>query len=483
MRTALSEHSFLALCLAAALLGSAFLATNTFSQAARTGKATLPSPVRVADARAASLPASKPLAEFEDRMAAALAAAEAALASEEARLDELATRHSRRKLADGGPSVAQAAANARLWDRRIREMETDERDLLKALTGMLASLDADIASLTQRLSAQREKAERDKRARERAKRERIAREKVQREQAQPERAETTRRAREKAERKRVEREKAGGAHAVGRVFRDCPDCPEMIVVPSGRFKMGSPASEKGRDTREGPTHLVTIRYRFAVGVHEVTRGEFGRFVSAMNRVMGKSCWTWDGQWRNRSGVGWRSPGFSQEDDHPVVCVSWDDAKAYVRWLSKRTGKGYRLLSEAEWEYVARGGTTGPFHFGATISTDQANYNGHHTYGSGRKGVHREKTAPVGSFPANGFGLHDVHGNVWEWVDDCWHDFYDGAPTDGSAWTSGGKCGLRVLRSGSWIDEPGLLRSARRGTNKVGNRVSINGFRVARTLAR
>ena len=185
MRTALSEHSFLAVCLAAALLGTAFLTTNTFSQATRTGKATPSSPVRVADARAASLPAGKSLAEFEDRMAAALAAAEAALASEEARLDGLAERHSHRTLADGRPSVAQAAANARLWDRRIREMETAEHELLDALKGTLTALGADIASLTQRLSAQGEK----------AKRERIAREKAQRERAQREREGTTRRAR------------------------------------------------------------------------------------------------------------------------------------------------------------------------------------------------------------------------------------------------------------------------------------------------
>ena len=481
MRTALSEPSFAAAWLAAALLCSAFLTTNTFSQAARTGKATQPSPVRVADDRTASLQAGKSLAELEDQMAAALAAAEAALASEEERLDELAARHSRRRLADGRPSVAQAAANARLWDRRIREMETDERELLEALTGTLASLDADIASLIQRLSAQREKAERDKKARERAERERIAHEKAQRERAQRERAEAERRAREKAERERVEREKA--AHAVGRVFRDCPDCPEMIVVPSGRFTMGSPRSEQGRQNDEGPAHPVTIQYRFAVSVHEVTRGEFGRFVAATNRVMGDSCWTLEGKWIERAGVGWRNPVFSQEDNHPVVCVSWRDAKAYVRWLLEQTGKRYRLLSEAEWEYAARAGTTVPFHFGATISTDQANYHGSYTYGSGREGVYLGRTTPVGSFPANGFGLHDMHGNVWEWVEDCWHEDYSGAPTDGSAWLSGGTCERRVLRGGSWYNAPWNLRSADRAWFVAGYRPYAIGFRVARTLAR
>ena len=144
---------------------------------------------------------------------------------------------------------------------------------------------------------------------------------------------------------------------------------------------------------------------------------------------------------------------------------------------------YRLLSEAEWEYGARAGTTGPFHFGAKISTDQANYDGNYTNGSSRKGVYRKRTVPVGSFPANGFGLHDVHGNVSEWVEDCWHENYEGAPTDGSAWTSGGDCSRRVLRGGSWYDIPGGLRSAFRFRFGAGARYERLGFRVARTLAR
>ena len=131
----------------------------------------------------------------------------------------------------------------------------------------------------------------------------------------------------------------------------------------------------------------------------------------------------------------------------MINVSWDEAKAYVGWLSRKTGERYRLLSEAEWEYAARAGTAGPFHFGSTISTDQANYDGNYTYGSGRKGVYRKKTVPVGSFPANGFGLHDVHGNVREWVEDCWHDSYAGAPTDGSARITGGDCDERAHHAG------------------------------------
>ena len=161
---------------------------------------------------------------------------------------------------------------------------------------------------------------------------------------------------------------------------------------------------------------------------------------------------------------------------PVIHVSWKDARSYVGWLSRKTGKQYRLLSEAEWEYSARAGTTGPFHFGSTISTDQANYDGRYTYGSGRVGVYRRKTVPVGSFPANGFGLHDMHGNVWEWVEDCWHDSYSGAPSDGSAWTTGGECSKRVLRGGPGTSVPRFLRSAyRNGSTSTGSTATASGF--------
>ena len=166
---------------------------------------------------------------------------------------------------------------------------------------------------------------------------------------------------------------------------------------------------------------------------------------------------------------------------PVINVSWKDAHEYVRWLSRKTGEEYRLPSESEWEYVARAGTTTPIHFGRTISTEQANYNGNYTYGSGRKGVYRKKTVSVESFPPNDFGLHNVHGNVREWVEDCWHASYRGAPSDGRAWTVGGDCSRRVLRGGSWSGRPQYLRSANRFRNPSGSRGSYSGFRVARTL--
>ena len=269
-------------------------------------------------------------------------------------------------------------------------------------------------------------------------------------------------ARAKAEAEQKARERA--AMEPGKVFRDCDACPEMVVVPAGSFMMGSPSSEEARDGDEGPVHRVTIPAPFAAGKYEVTFSEWDSCVSS-------------------GGCGDRRPddeGWGR-GRNPVIDVSWDDAKRYVSWLSWKTGKRYRLLTESEWEYAARAGTTGPFHFGSTISTDQANYDGGYTYGPGRKGVDRDKTVPVGSFPSNGFGLHDMHGNVWEWVEDCWHGSYAGAPSDGRAWVSGGDCEGRVLRGGSWDYAPGYLRSAYRDWDAAGNRDYVIGFRVARTL--
>ena len=253
---------------------------------------------------------------------------------------------------------------------------------------------------------------------------------------------------------------------IGTGFRDCVECPEMVVIPAGGSMMGSPAGEEGGAIDERPMHRVTIVAPFAVGKYEVTFEEWEACVA------GGGC----GGYRPYDG-GWG------RGRRPVMNVSWEDAKGYVEWLSRKTGKEYRLLSEAEWEYAARAGTTVPFHSGATISTDQANYDGDYSYGSGRKGVYRKWTIQVGSFPANRFGLHDMHGNVREWVEDCWHPNYDGAPTDGSAWTSGGHCNRRVSRGGSWEDSPTLLRSAYRFSTEAGTRNDAYGFRVARTLAR
>ena len=276
------------------------------------------------------------------------------------------------------------------------------------------------------------------------------------------------------------------ARSPGDVFRDCKSCPQMVVVPAaGDFMMGSPSSEKGRVDDESPRHRVTITKSFAVGKHEVTRGQYAVFARLTGHSPSGRCWIYDGsEWKESDTNSWRNPGFVQGEDDPVVCVSWEDAQAFVGWLSRETGQDYRLLTESEWEYAARAGTKGPFHFGSTISTGQANYNGNYTYKKGRKGVNRQRTVPVGSFPSNKFGLHDMHGNVWEWVEDCWHSDYSGAPTDGSAWISGGDCDSRVLRGGSWSNVvPWNLRAADRyRLCRTGLRSnSVVGFRVARTL--
>ena len=264
---------------------------------------------------------------------------------------------------------------------------------------------------------------------------------------------SARRLRREAEaRERERREKAPGHR-----FRDCEGCPELVVVGAGNFLMGSPRGGEGRDDDEGPVHRVTIGESIAVGVYEVTFGEW----DACRRGGGCS--------RNPDDEGWG------RGNRSVMNVSWADAQEYVRWLSVETGEGYRLLSESEWEYVARAGTETRYHWGDAVGRNRANCDG-----CGSRWDNRQ-TSLVGSFSANGFGLHDALGNVWEWVEDCWHDDYDGAPTDGSAWTSGGGCSRRVLRGGSWLSNPGVVRSACRGRYPSGNRSYVVGFRVARTL--
>jgi formylglycine-generating enzyme required for sulfatase activity len=249
----------------------------------------------------------------------------------------------------------------------------------------------------------------------------------------------------------------------GESFRDCDVCPEMVVVPAGSFTMGSPPTEKKRFDGEGPQHRVTFPRAFAVGKFEVTFDEWDACVDA-------------GGCRHRPGdEGWG------RGRRPVINVSWDDiTKEYLPWLSGKTGKTYRLLTEAEWEYAARAGTITPFSTGRTITTAQANFHSDYTYGGGAKGIYRGKTVEVGSFQPNAFGLYDLHGNVWEWVQDCWNDSYRGAPTDGSVWRTG-DCSRRVLRGGSWGLFPWYLRSALRYVFSTVFRYYDFGFRVGRTL--
>ncbi len=266
----------------------------------------------------------------------------------------------------------------------------------------------------------------------------------------------------------------------GTIFRDIdePWCPEMVVIPPGVFNMGSPKDEAERDDDEGPQHRVEIEKPLALGRFPVTRGEFAAFVKATGHE-GRGARIWTGEeWEIDEHADWQSSDLAQNDRHPVVCVSHQDALAYLKWLSDQTGERYELPSEAVWEYACRAGSTTPFWTGATISADQANYDGNFPYGKGNKGLFREATTQVGHFDANPFGLHDMHGNVLERCADRWHENYQGAPADGTAWLAG-KDTQRVLRGGSWFDFAQSLRSARRYAFTPADRSSGIGFRCAR----
>ena len=273
-------------------------------------------------------------------------------------------------------------------------------------------------------------------------------------------------------------------------FRDCAECPEMVVIPAGSYQMGSPSYEQGRQDTEGPVHEVTIAAPFAIGRYEVTVAEFGRFVDETGYSAGSSCWTIEDQLDYRADRGWRNPGFDQSGRHPVTCVSWNDAQAYAAWLSQETGEEYRLPSESEWEYAARAGTlkARPWEedeSGQCRHANGADASAKDRYSSLSRPVAcrdgHAHTAPVGSFAANGWGLHDMLGNVWEWTEDCWNGSYAGAPSDGSVWEYG-NCVGRVFRGGSWINRPSNLRAALRLGLTTGYRSNSLGFRVARTLA-
>jgi formylglycine-generating enzyme required for sulfatase activity len=260
------------------------------------------------------------------------------------------------------------------------------------------------------------------------------------------------------------------------VFRDvdAPWCPEMVVIPAGEFLMGSPEKEEGRWNAEGPQDRVTIATRFAIGRYPVTVAEYRKFIEATGHRHDKGVYVLTGSnWKKDASKSWQDPGFAQTDRHPVVGVSWRDGVAYCEWLAKETGQPYRLPSEAEWEYACRAGTTTRYSWGDAITEKDANFGGH-----------IGKTTEVGAYPANPWGLYDMHGNVWEWVEDVWHDSYEGAPADGSAWTDGEGTNSsrdRVGRGGSRDDDPGDLRSAGRSGGEPDGRDDGLGFRVARTL--
>jgi formylglycine-generating enzyme required for sulfatase activity len=289
-----------------------------------------------------------------------------------------------------------------------------------------------------------------------------------------------------------------------RSFRDCGSCPQMIVIPGGNFLMGSPGGEKGRDVIEGPQRAVRIR-SFAVGKYDVTRGEWRAFVAATHRSTANGC-QWVGPTRaHELTANWDKLDFVQTDAHPVVCVTWNDAQDYVRWLSATTHRNYRLLSEAQWEYAARGGTTTPNWWGSGTSHAFANHGTAKCCGG--LAEDRDKwlfTSPVGAFPPNPFGLYDMSGNVLQFVADCFMPTYDPSAADGSPnvraiklSTSGDLAGLngasscdyRVVRGGDWGDQSAWIRSAARSfapppgpDDKLETyRSGGVGFRVARDM--
>jgi len=237
---------------------------------------------------------------------------------------------------------------------------------------------------------------------------------------------------------------------------------EMVAIPGGTFIMGSPENEEGRYSDESPQHFVTVQ-PFFMGKYQVTQAQW-RFVAQLPQV-------------NRDLE--QDPSHFKGDNRPVERVSWYDAVEFCDRLSQYTGRTYRLPSEAEWEYACRAGTTTPFHFGETITTDLVNYNGNYTYGQGSKGVYRKETTEVGSFGvANNFGLYDMHGNVWELCQDDWHSDYEGAPIDGSAWLNNEENNNgKLLRGGSWYNYPELCRSAYRAYDNLDFNNYYIGFRV------
>ena len=290
---------------------------------------------------------------------------------------------------------------------------------------------------------------------------------------------------------------AGNPPAPGEAFRDCAVCPEMVSIPAGTFQMGADP-ENSTTSAEKPKHPVTIGRPFSIGRYEVTVGEFRAFVTESGHVAGTSCWIpMPANYpRPKEENNWREPGFVQSDRHPVGCVLWSDAIAYVDWLKKKTGKNYRLPTEAEWEYAARAGTTTPNYWGDS-SDEVCKYGnvldqsfialGPLDEDSKDLRVHgcndgASFSAPVGSYLPNKFGLYDTAGNQWELVQDCWHDDYEGAPNDGSEWKSVGECGARTARGTSWINQDYGIRSARstqRYTVRPSLRAAFIGFRVAR----
>jgi len=281
----------------------------------------------------------------------------------------------------------------------------------------------------------------------------------------------------------------------GKTFRECAGaCPLMVVIPAGTFSMGTPRLDIESDGREGPPHTVNFAKPFALGVYDVTRGEYARFVRESGHQTAKGCNVIDttGRWITDPNKDWRNPAFKQTDRDPVVCISWNDAQAYITWLNSKVAPNdpahgpYRLPSESEWEYAARAGSTTGFYWGTEPSHDQANYGIDDCGPCGAKKEGRDQwyfTSPVGSFPPNAFGLYDASGNVWQFTQDCMHYSFQDAPADGSAWMTDTDraCYNHPLRGGSWLDPGFLVTIFVRNPWASDDHNNANGFRVARTL--
>jgi len=286
-----------------------------------------------------------------------------------------------------------------------------------------------------------------------------------------------------------------------KIIRDCPTCPEIVVVPPGKFMMGTAggAEELDEASGESPQIAITIEKAFGLGKTEISTAQYAEFIRESGYKPDLGCRLWNDRWVVDSKGDWRGAGQlrAPKPDSPAVCVSWSDAKSYAAWLSKKTGKMYRLPSESEWEYAARGGTTAPRYFGVNsfegVSISLACDHGN-VYDVTAQAVYpfpvpyarckdnAADLAAVGSYKANAFGLHDMIGNVWEWVEDCYTASYWGRPQNEKAWTWQGGCETRGLRGGSWTSRPSDARSARRQQAAMTARTTYVGFRVARDVA-
>jgi formylglycine-generating enzyme required for sulfatase activity/predicted Ser/Thr protein kinase len=274
--------------------------------------------------------------------------------------------------------------------------------------------------------------------------------------------------------------------APGEEFRDCPTCPRMRALAPGRFNQGAAADAADGMPFERPQHPVVIGYPFGMSIYEVTVGEFREFAAATDHK-GEGCVAYEGAWQANAQLSWDNAGYPQSSAHPVTCVSWRDASNYAAWLSKKTGQKYRLPSESEWEYAARGGSDSTRPWGesasACVSANVADlaaaqrYPGWKAFPCNDGYVY---TAPVGSFKPNAFGLYDMLGNAAEWVRDCWHDSYQGAPADGSAWLNG-DCSERDLRGGSWFTAPSVVSLSARNRFADAYRSNSVGFRLVREI--